>query len=154
MLDTFSKVPINITTPSILLRIPNTSESIEFPFLVISVLCNLWHIVMNICKNPEDGLNFLEMHLLESTSLDGTVQVTEVIHLEYIKPLSPFVVFDIDAELKDAFDFAPTRALFSTEYFLKFKNGYTKLYADCSAFGIEISEHIDQTSRLKIRREQ
>jgi len=52
--------------------------------LVISVLCYLWDIVMNICKNPEDGLNFLGVHWLESESSDGAVQVSEVIHLEYI----------------------------------------------------------------------
>ena len=59
---------------------------------------------MNICKNPEDGLNFLEVHWLESESSDGAVQVSEVIHLEYIKPLPPFVILDTE----DAFDFAPT----------------------------------------------
>ena len=68
---------------------------------------------MNICKNPEDGLNFLEVQWLESKSSDGAVQVSEEIHLEYIKPLPPFVVLDAE----DAFDFAPT--LFSTEHFLR-----------------------------------
>ena len=94
---------------------------------------------MNICKNPEDGLNFLEVHWLESESSDGAVQVTEVIHLEYIKPLPPFVVLDAE----DAFDFAPTSIFFR----ISFENGYITLYADCSAFGIEIGKHIDQTSK-------
>ena len=42
----------------------------------------------------EDRLNFLEVCWLESESSDGTVQVSEVIHLEYIKPLPPFGVRD------------------------------------------------------------
>ena len=79
------------------------------------------------------------MHWLESESSDGAVQVTEVIHLEYIKPLPPFVVLDAE----DAFDFAPTSIFFR----ISFENGYITLYADCSAFGIEIGEHIDQTSK-------
>ena len=74
------------------------------------------------------------MHWQESESSDGAVQVTEVIHLEYIKPL-------VDAE--DAFDFAPTSIFFR----ISFENGYITLYTDCSALGIEIGEHIDQTSK-------
>ena len=84
-------------------------------------------------------MNLLELHWLESESSDGAVQVTEVIHLEYIKPLPPFVVLDAE----DAFDFAPTSIFFR----ISFENGYITLYADCSAFGIEIGEHIDQTSK-------
>ena len=79
------------------------------------------------------------MHWLESESSDGAVQVTEVIHLEYIKPLPPFVVLDAE----DAFDFAPTSIFFR----ISFENGYITLCADCSALGIEIGEHIDQTSK-------
>ena len=87
------------------------------------------------------------MHWLESESSDGAVQVTEVIHLEYIKPLPPFVVLDAE----DAFDFAPTSIFFR----IPFENGYITLYADCSAFGVEIAGHIEQLSqrsRLRIRR--
>ena len=121
MFDTFSKVPINIPTPS---RISNTKES--------NFLC--WSFLFfAICKNPEDGLNFLEVHWLESESSDGAVQVSEVIHLEYIKPLPPFVILDAE----DAFDFAPTSIFFR----ISFENGYITLYADSSAFGIEIGEH-------------
>ena len=94
--------------------------------LVISVLCNL-----------QESRRWFELpggaHWLESESSDGAVQVTEVIHLEYIKPLPPFVVLDAE----DAFDFAPTSIFFR----ISFENGYITLYADCSAFGIEIGEH-------------
>jgi len=71
---------------------------------------------MNICKNPDEGLNFLEVHWLESESSDGAVQISEVIHLEYFKPLPPFVVLDAE----DAFDFAPT-SIFNRTFC---KNGY------------------------------
>ena len=47
----------------------------------------------------------------------------------------------LDAE--DAFDFAPTSIFFR----ISFENGYITLYADCSALGIEIGKHIDQTSK-------
>ena len=87
----------------------------------------------------DGSFNFLEVHWQESESSDGAVQVTEVIHLEYIKPLPPFVVLDAE----DAFDFAPTSIFFR----ISFENGYITLYADCSALGIEIGEHIDQTSK-------
>ena len=81
----------------------------------------------------EDRLNFLEVRWLESESSDGTVQVSEVINLEYINPLPPFVVLDAE----DVFDCAPT-SIFNRTFF---ESGYISLYTDCSAFGIEIAEH-------------
>ena len=59
------------------------------------------------------------MHWLESESSDGAVHVTEVIHLEYIKPLAPSVVLDAE----DVFDFAPTSIFFR----IYFENGYITL---------------------------
>ena len=84
------------------------------------------------------------MHWLENEKSDGAVQVSEVIHLEYIKPLPPFVALDAE----DAFDFAPT-SIFNRTFF---DNGYITLYADCSPFGIEIGKHIDQTSKQAEKR--
>ena len=62
------------------------------------------------------------MHWLESESSDGAVQVTEVIHLEYIKLLPQFVVLVVE----DAFDCVTAYLKFARNFLLETTIGNRK----------------------------